>query len=445
MGRGVRGGFLGMDVLVEVGYYLYYMSGYCLNFSVYNSRQALALSFRSCEKVLCLCILVYCLATTQLNQIPRMSCCPLFGKLICLLSSQHPLCTTSFTGRSSKAHLVHINLLAIPINPPAPPPPIWLFIYILNAIVAAEFTALCLLAEESYHCKSARPLPKKPPAPTIPTATNQRKPTARARERRKKKKKKTHHLPLPLLLIKKPTRLRHRHTNKLILPLRRPRHAPTSLTARSSLAKHLHRLHGRAHAQRLAIMLLIAAAAAALVVAAVEALMRPDGLLLVDVLVLHVGFVGREEAEGGGEEGRFVGGAVGLGVLHRAREVGGGGLLVAGVVLLAALTSVFVASAATVAPLTAVVVVVVAVTSAVALLASATVGVVVTTTVVTFLTSASAVAFLTTAAVFVVTSTSAVPLLTATTVAFLASTSTAVRVVVGHDLGFAKGLVEFWV
>ena len=32
MGRGVRGGFLGMDVLVEVRYYLYYISGYCLNF-----------------------------------------------------------------------------------------------------------------------------------------------------------------------------------------------------------------------------------------------------------------------------------------------------------------------------------------------------------------------------------------------------------------------------
>ena len=113
------------------------------------------------------------------------------------LSSQHPLCTTSFTDRSSKAHLVHINLLAIPINPPAPPPPIWLFIYILNAIVAAEFTALCLLAEESYHCKSARPLPTKPPTPTIPTTTNQRKPTARARERKKKKKKRLTTFPCP--------------------------------------------------------------------------------------------------------------------------------------------------------------------------------------------------------------------------------------------------------
>ena len=40
----------------------------------------------------------------------------------------------------------HRNLLAIPMSEPIPPPLDWLPMYILKAIAAALFTALCLSA-----------------------------------------------------------------------------------------------------------------------------------------------------------------------------------------------------------------------------------------------------------------------------------------------------------
>ena len=128
-----------------------------------------------------------------------------------------------------------------------------------------------------------------------------------------KKDPKTYHIPLRTLLIKKLLRLRHRHTNELIL-LPAAAHAALPMPA----GKHLERLHGRAGSQRIATMLLLLLLSST----AIKLLMRMHRLPLVNILVRKRALIAREVRKRALEEARRGrGAAVGLGVRERAGEV----------------------------------------------------------------------------------------------------------------------------
>ena len=165
----------------------------------------------------------------------------------------------------------------------------------------------------------------------------------------------THSLPLATLLIKQLRRLRHSHSNELVL-------AAFSI-ALAPARKHLQRLHGGRSADILAARLLLLVSLAT----PVQLLMLLHRVLLVHVFLLQLGLLAGQQTERGAEErrvGRFAG--VGGRVLRRRGVVlgdaavgctaavgGAGGVLARGVMaslLWLLRDSIFAASSAAVSP-----------------------------------------------------------------------------------------------